>query len=92
VERSNKREKNDYLLEAGKHRSTKMWYCRLYAIMMLQHLDAWEMPSVEDFQMSLKNSLKVFDIFILRHNSGYVYFICIKIFLFFQNYQYSVFN
>jgi hypothetical protein len=52
VERSNKREKNDYLLEAGKHRSTKMWYCRLYGIMMLQHLDAWEMPSVEDFQMS----------------------------------------
>ena len=23
-------------------RSTKMWYCRLYGIMMLQHLDAWE--------------------------------------------------
>lgn len=52
VERSNKREKNDYLLEAGKHRSTKMWYCRLYAIMMLQHLDAWEMPSNETFQSS----------------------------------------
>lgn len=50
VERSNKREKSDYLLEAGKHRSTKMWYCRLYGIMMLQHLDAWEMPSVEAFQ------------------------------------------
>lgn len=54
VERSNKREKNDYLLEAGKHRSTKMWYCRLYAIMMLQHLDAWEMPSAEAFQSSFK--------------------------------------
>jgi hypothetical protein len=53
IERSNKREKNDYLLEAGKHRSTKMWYCRLYTIMMLQHLDAWEMPSVEAFQSSL---------------------------------------
>ncbi len=52
VERSNKREKNDYLLEDGKHRSTKMWYCRLFAIMMLQHLDAWEMPTVEDFQIS----------------------------------------
>ncbi len=50
VERSNKREKNDYKLEDGKHRSTKMWYCRLYAIMMLQHLDAWEMPSQETFQ------------------------------------------
>lgn len=54
VERSNKREKNDYLLEDGKHRSTKMWYCRLYGIMMLQHLDAWEIPSVEDFQLSFK--------------------------------------
>ena len=46
VERSKKREKEDYKLEDGRHRSTKMWYCRLYGIMMLQHLDAWEMPSV----------------------------------------------
>lgn len=53
VERSNKREKNDYKLEDGRHRSTKMWYCRLYGIMMLQHLDAWEMPTVEAFQESL---------------------------------------
>ena len=53
VERSNKREKEDYKLEDGRHRSTKMWYCRLYGIMMLQHLDAWEMPSVEAFQDSL---------------------------------------
>ena len=45
VERSNKREKIDYKLEDGRHRSSKMWYCRLYAIMMLQHLDAWEMPT-----------------------------------------------
>jgi hypothetical protein len=49
-ERSNKRQKIDYKLEDGKHRSSKMWYCRLYAIMMLQHLDAWEMPSIEAFQ------------------------------------------
>ena len=40
VERSNKREKEDYKLEDGRHHSTKMWYCRLYGIMMLQHLDA----------------------------------------------------
>lgn len=40
VERSNKREKQDYKLDDGKHRSTKMWYCRLYGIMMCQHLDA----------------------------------------------------
>lgn len=53
VERSNKREKKDYKLEDGRHRSTKMWYCRLYGIMMLQHLDAWETPSVEEFQKSL---------------------------------------
>ncbi len=46
VERSNKREKEDYKLEDGRHRSTKMWYCRLYGIMMLQHLDAWETPPV----------------------------------------------
>ena len=48
VERSNKREKIDYKLESGRHRSTKMWYCRLYAIMMLQHLDAWRMPTRVD--------------------------------------------
>lgn len=35
VERSNKREKEDYKLEDGRHHSTKMWYCRLYDIMML---------------------------------------------------------
>ena len=40
-ERCNKREKIDYLLESGRHQSTKMWYCRLYCIMMCQHLDAW---------------------------------------------------
>ena len=53
VERSNKREKEDYKLEDGRHRSTKMWYCRLYGIIMLQHLDAWEMPSIEAFQESM---------------------------------------
>ena len=46
VERSNKREKIDYKLEDGRHRSSKMWYCRLYTIMMLQHLDAWKMPTL----------------------------------------------
>lgn len=40
-ERCNKREKKDYQLESGRHRSTKQWYCRLYCIMMCQHLDAW---------------------------------------------------
>ena len=40
-----KREKLDFKLEDGRHRSTKMWYCRLYHILMLQHLDAWNLPS-----------------------------------------------
>lgn len=40
-ERCNKRLKEDFLLENGSHRSTKMWYCRLYCIMMCLHLDAW---------------------------------------------------
>lgn len=41
VERSNKREKIDYMLEAAKHHSTKMWTIRIYGIMMCQHMDAW---------------------------------------------------
>jgi len=41
IERSNKREKIDYKLESGQHRSTKMWYVRIYGIMICQHLDAW---------------------------------------------------
>ncbi|MFR7848856.1 MAG: hypothetical protein ACLU8S_15860 [Coprococcus phoceensis] len=44
AERSNKREKIDFQLESSRHRSTKMWYCRLYHILMLQHLDAWDLP------------------------------------------------
>jgi len=44
-ERSNKRQKIDFLLENGNHRSSKMWYCRLYCIMMLQHLNAWGLSS-----------------------------------------------
>lgn len=50
-ERCNKREKDDYLLESGRYRSSKMWYCRLYCIMMCQHLDAWAAAS----PISLKN-------------------------------------
>ena len=36
AERSNKR---DFQLESGRHRSSKMWYCRLYHILMLRHLE-----------------------------------------------------
>ena len=48
IERSNIREKIDYKLEAGRHRSTKMWYVRLYGIMICQHLDAWFSHSKEN--------------------------------------------
>ena len=54
AERSIKRKKNDYHLESGKHRSSKMWYCRLYATTMLQHLDAWDLP----YESSIVNLLR----------------------------------
>ena len=41
-ERCNKRIKMDSLLELCRHRSTKLWYVRLYLILMLQHLSQWE--------------------------------------------------
>lgn len=50
VERSNKREKIDYHLEAGKHRSTMMWAIRIYGIMMCQHVDAWYAHRKEELQ------------------------------------------
>ena len=54
IERSNKREKIDYKLESGRHRSTKMWYIRIYGIMMCQHMDAWYSHQAENLQ-SLKS-------------------------------------
>lgn len=51
VERSNKREKIDYKLEAGRHRSTMMWYIRIYGIMMCQHIDAWYLHQRESLEM-----------------------------------------
>ena len=52
-ERCNKRIKNDFAFEAGQHRSSKMWYSRLYATMMLQHLFAWELPFVSALRAAL---------------------------------------
>lgn len=46
AERCNKREKIDYKLEDGRYRSSMMWYCRLFAIMMCQHLDGWTLPKI----------------------------------------------
>ena len=56
AERSNKREKIDFQLESGRHRSTKMWYCRLYHILMLQHLDAWDLPFESPLEKLILNA------------------------------------
>ena len=50
AERCNKREKIDYRLESGRHRSTKMWYMRLYGIMTCQHIDARYVHLQEDLK------------------------------------------
>ena len=55
AERSNKREKIDLQLESGRHRSSKMWYCRLYHILMLQHLDTWDLPFESTLQKLVLN-------------------------------------
>lgn len=60
-ERSNKREKIDFQLESGRHRSTKMWYCRLYHILMLQHLDAWDLPFESTMEKLILNAAFSFD-------------------------------
>ena len=44
AERCNKRMKIDYVLEQGHHRKTVYWYVRVYVIMMLLHLSAWQKP------------------------------------------------
>jgi hypothetical protein len=49
IERSNKREKIDYKLESGRHRSTMMWYMRIYGIMICQHMDAWYLSQKEQW-------------------------------------------
>ena len=50
IERSNKREKIDYHLEDGRHRSTMMWMIRIYGIMMCQHMDAWFLHRKNELQ------------------------------------------
>lgn len=59
IERSNKREKIDYKLESGRHRSTKMWYIRTYGIMICQHLDAWYLSQKEEWDL-LKTTFSPF--------------------------------
>lgn len=53
-ERSNKRGKIDYMLEAARHRSSKLWTVHIFAIMMCMHLDAW---FKENKNLNLKDSL-----------------------------------
>lgn len=53
AERDNKRAKKDYKLEDGNHRSSREWYCRLFCIMMCQHLDAWDLPYVSSLKERL---------------------------------------
>ncbi len=69
AERSNKREKIDFQLESGRHRSTKMWYCRLYHILMLQHLDAWDLPFESTAERSNKREKIDFQLESGRHRS-----------------------
>ena len=52
-ERCNKREKEDYQLEAAKHRSTMMWAIRTYGIAMCQHIDAWYQETNLDLRSTL---------------------------------------
>jgi hypothetical protein len=59
IERSNKREKVDYKLESGRHRSTMMWYMRIYGIMICQHLDAWYLSQKEEWDL-LKSLFRPF--------------------------------
>jgi hypothetical protein len=47
-------DKADLKLESGSHRSSRDWYCRLYCIMMCQHLDAWDLPYESQLQMLLR--------------------------------------
>lgn len=49
-ERANKRIKCDYKLEDGNYRSSKVWYCRLFIIMMQIHHDAWQLSETEPFE------------------------------------------
>ncbi len=56
IERSNKREKVDYKLESGRHRSTMMWYMRIYGIMICQHMDAWYVSQKDEWD-KLKSTI-----------------------------------
>lgn len=56
AEYSNKHEKIDFQLESGRHRSSKIGYCCLYHILMLQHLDAWDLPYESSLEKLILNT------------------------------------
>jgi len=56
IERSNKREKIDYKLESGRHRSTMMWNMRIFGIMICQHIDAWYVSQKDEWD-KLKSTI-----------------------------------
>lgn len=55
AERDNKCIKDDLLLENGSHLSSKMWYCRLYRILMCRHLNAWDISSENSLHARFQN-------------------------------------
>ena len=84
AERSNKREKIDFQLESSRHRSSKMWYCRLYHILMLQHLDAWDLHFESTLQkVDLECSMILLvSYLIFRHSNSPMSIFCTHFFPF----------
>lgn len=54
VEHSNKHEKQDYKLEDGRHRSTKMWCCRRYVYFLCTKISSFFNLPIFNFQSALK--------------------------------------
>lgn len=75
IERSNKREKIDFNLESGIHRSTKIWYIRIYATMIYQHIDAW-FSRLNDSLADLKSFIFPKNIILHLFTFHIVMFIC----------------
>lgn len=56
AERSNKHTNLDFQLENSRPRSTMIWYCRLYHITMLQHLDERIFPFESPLETLILNA------------------------------------
>jgi hypothetical protein len=66
VERTNKREKVDYHLKAGKHRSMMMWTIRIYGVMMAS---SWK-PGI-----FISRTSSIFDLSSLANIHRRIYFL-----------------